>query len=302
MQPDDVSARLDGIMSFPVTPFTAEGAIDVDRYRHHIDYQRQTDAAALFVACGTGEIFSLTPSEVGTLVAECRSVVDRDTPVVAGAGAGVALAKQMAQEAERAGADGLLALPPYLVKGGQEGLFRYYQEIAAATDLAVIIYQRDNVRIQPSTLERLADIPNIIAFKDGLGDVDLITRLRVTIGDRLRFMNGLPTAELSVQAYRAAGVASYSSAVLNFVPEIASAFYQAVENDDQKVVDRLLLEFFKPFIELRDEVPGYAVSLVKAAVGLRHGPVGDPRPPLVPPTAEHLARLRTIIDDGLNCL
>lgn len=302
MQPDQLQDRLDGMMSFPITPFDGDGGVDVPRFREHIEYQASTVAAALFVACGTGELFSLAPAEVRTVTAEAAAAVGGSKPIVVGVGYGAAVGAQMAADAQEDGADGLLVFPPYLVKGGQEGLYRYYEHIAAASDLGVIIYQRGDVRLTPDTLQRLAELPNVIAFKDGVGDVDLVTRLRLACGGQLRFMNGLPTAELAVQAYRAAGVASYSSAVLNFVPEIASAFYAAVEDDDQTTVDRILGEFFVPFIELRDQVPGYAVALVKAAVGLRHGSVGGPRPPLVAPTDGHLDELSKIIDRGLGCI
>ena len=302
MQPEELQTRLSGMMSFPVTPFDSDGEVDVPRLASHVEYQLGTTAAALFVACGTGEMFSLAPDEFRVVVEESAKLVDGRKPVVAGVGYGVAIAVLMAREAERAGADGLLVLPPYLVKGGQEGLYRYYEQIASSTRLGLIIYQRDQVRLEPETLERLAEIPNVVAFKDGLGDVDLITRLRVTCGDQLQFMNGLPTAELSVHAYRAAGVSSYSSAVLNFVPEIATAFYDGVERGDTESTDELLREFFTPFINLRDQVPGYAVALVKAGVGMLHGPVGDPRPPLVGPPTEHLQDLQAIIDRGRACL
>lgn len=302
MQPDQLQDRLAGMMSFPVTPFDGDGKVDLARFRDHVEYQAQTAAAALFVACGTGELFSLAPPEVRAVTAEAARTLDGGKPVVVGIGYGSAVGAQMARDAQDDGADGLLVFPPYLVKGGQEGLYRYYEHIAASSDLGVIIYQRDNVRFTPETLSRLATIPNVIAFKDGVGDVDLVTRLRLACEDQLRFMNGLPTAELAVQAYRAAGVASYSSAVLNFVPEVASAFYAAVEDGDQETVDRILREFFVPFIELRDQVPGYPVALVKAAVGLRHGSVGQPRPPLIAPTKEHLEELAEIIDRGLGCI
>jgi 5-dehydro-4-deoxyglucarate dehydratase len=302
MQPEQLKDRLAGIMSFPITPFGSDGGLDVPRFRQHVDYQAETAAAALFVGCGTGELFSLTPAELRTVAQEAAGVSAGRKPVVVGVGYGAAIGAQMASSAREDGADGLLVFPPYMVEGGQEGLRRYYERIAASTDLGIIIYQRDNVRFTSRTLEQLAEIPNVIAFKDGLGDVDLVTRLRLSCGEQLRFMNGLPTAEIAVQAYRAAGVASYSSAVLNFVPEVASAFYTAVEDEDQATVDRILREFFKPLIELRNQVPGYAVALVKAAVGIRQGYAGEPRPPLIAPTPDHLEELSDIIDRGLKCV
>ena len=103
---------------------------------------------------------------------------------------------------------------------------------------------------------------------------------------------------MSVQAYRAIGVDSYSSAVLCFAPDIATAFYRAVTAGDQARVDRLLAAFYLPFVALRDAVPGYAVSLVKAGARLSGLAVGPVRPPLVDATPEHEARLAEILVSG----
>lgn len=116
------------------------------------------------------------------------------------------------------------------------------------------------------------------------------------------FLNGLPTAELSVQAYRAIGVESYSSAALCFVPAIATAFHRAIQAGDAETARTLLAEFYLPFAELRDTVPGYAVSLVKAGARLGGLAMGSVRPPLVDPPDEHVAQLAHIIDRGRAAL
>ena len=154
-------------------------------------------------------------------------------PVVAGAGYGTALAVRYARLAEEAGADGLLAMPPYLVVAGQEGLLRHYRELAAATAPAdVIVYQRDNAVFTPETVVELARTDGIIGFKDGLGDLDLMQRIvsavRTEVPGDFLYFNGLPTAELTGLAYRGIGVTLYSSAVFCFAPEIALAFHRAL--------------------------------------------------------------------------
>jgi 5-dehydro-4-deoxyglucarate dehydratase len=94
-------------------------------------------------------------------------------------------------------------------------------------------------------------------------------------------------------------VLSYSSAVFNFVPEIAWAFYHAATSGDTATRDRLLDGFYRPFAELRDRAKGYAVALVKAGVGITGRPVGHARAPLIDPAAEHVAELKAIIERGL---
>lgn len=299
MELDELKGQLSGLMSFPVTPFDAAGEVDLDRFRQHVRYQLDAGVNALFVACGTGEMFSLGSDEHRDVVRAAVEETNGEKPIVAGVGYGATVASSMAVAAQEAGADAVLVLPPYLVKSEQAGLFAHYEQIATAVSIGIIPYQRDNAIIAPDTARRLADLPNVVAIKDGAGSTDNVVRIRIATDGQLPLMNGMPTAELSSYAYKACGVQSYSSAVLNFVPEIALAFYRAFQVDDTRTTDALLTGFFAPLVELRDEVAGYAVALVKAGVTLRQESVGDVRPPLVPPTESHRERLEQLIKDGL---
>ncbi|MFL5803523.1 MAG: 5-dehydro-4-deoxyglucarate dehydratase [Roseiflexaceae bacterium] len=297
--PQELAAQLQGLLSFPVTPFNAENEIDLPRFREHIQYMAGQRPDGLFVCGGTGEFYSLGLDEYGALVRAAVEEAGGRLPIVAGVGYGTRLAIDFARAAEAAGADGLMVMPPYLLLAEQEGLYQHYQAIAAATRLGIILYQRDNAIFTPATVARLAEIPNVVGFKDGYGDMERLLRIRLAVGDRLVFLNGMPTAELSVPAFLGLGVRSYSSAVFNFVPEIAWAFYRAVVEGDIATRDRLLEGFYRPFAELRDRVRGYAVALVKAGVGISGQPVGPVRAPLLNPAPEHLAELRAIVDRGL---
>lgn len=299
MELDELKAKLTGLMSFPVTPFGPSGEVDLPRFRRHVRHQLETDVNALFVACGTGELFSLGIDEHEAIMRAAVDEVAGEKPVVAGVGYGTAIASAMAVAAERAGADAVLVLPPYLVHAEQQGLLAHYRQIAASVSIGIIPYQRDNAMFAPATARELADIPNVIALKDGSGSTDSLVRIRLATEGRLLLMNGTPTAEVACHAYRACGVQSYSSAVLNFVPEIALRFYRAFEADDTTTTDTLLQGFFMPLVALRDQVSGYAVALIKAGVNARLDSVGHVRPPLVPPTDAHLERLDRIIADGL---
>lgn len=223
-------------------------------------------------------------------------------PVIAGAGYGVKIAIQFVQAAEEAGADGVLVLPPYLLQSEQEGLFAHYLAVAQATRLGVIVYQRDNAIFSPSTARRLTEIPNLIGFKDGHGDMERLTRIRLAVGDRFAFMNGMPTAELSALAFFGLGISSYSSAVFNFVPEISHAFFRALNASDMKGVGHLVETFYRPLAELREKKKGYAIALIKAGVNILKKPVGKVRPPLVYPSPAEEAELKTIIEKGLAAL
>ncbi|MDQ0712520.1 5-dehydro-4-deoxyglucarate dehydratase [Streptomyces luteogriseus] len=304
-----LAARLtvpSGPLFFPVTAYGPDGSVDLDTYRTHVRRGVEAGAAAVFACCGTGEFHALTPEEFEACVRAAVEAADGRVPVVAGAGYGTALAVRYARLAEAAGADGLLAMPPYLVVAGQEGLLRHYREVAAATALPVIVYQRDNAVFTPETVVALARTDGIIGLKDGLGDLDLMQRVISAVrteapGDFLYF-NGLPTAEQTQLAYRALGVTLYSSAVFCFAPEIALAFHQALRTGDDTTVEKLLDGFYRPFVELRAQGRGYAVALVKAGVRLRGLDVGEVRPPLHEPAGDHVKQLAEVIERGYALL
>jgi 5-dehydro-4-deoxyglucarate dehydratase len=226
-------------------------------------------------------------------------------PVLAAAGGPTPLARDHATRVARAGADGILLLPPYLVTAPQGGLVRYVEEVTAATDLPVIFYQRGIARLAETTAAEIAALPKVVGLKDGLGDIERMHRIVRAVralpdGQDFQFFNGLPTAEMTAPAYQGIGVGLYSSAVFAFAPEIALAFHRALAEDDKALVSTLLDEFYAPLVQLRDEVPGYAVALVKAGVTLRGLDVGGVRAPLLDPTPEHIARLAKLIDHGLE--
>jgi 5-dehydro-4-deoxyglucarate dehydratase len=307
--PTDLTDRLDGILSFPVTAFDRRRELVLDVFRQHIATQVDAGPAAVFPCCGTGEFFSLDLEEYTACVGAAVEVASGRVPVIAGTGYGTALARRFATAAAAAGADGLLAMPPYLVSGPAAGLLAHYRDLAAATGLAVVVYQRDNAVLAPETVADLTRVGNVVGVKDGLGDLDLLERLigaartanREGAGSHpLVFLNGMPTAEMTSRAYRGLGVTTYSSAVFCFAPEIALGFNRALRGGDEATVQAYLDGFYRPLVELRQRVPGYAVSLVKAGVRLRGLDVGPVRPPLVDPTASDLTELEKILERGLG--
>ncbi|MER5677818.1 MULTISPECIES: 5-dehydro-4-deoxyglucarate dehydratase [Streptomyces] len=292
-----------GPLFFPVTAYGPDGAVDLDAFRAHVRTGVDAGAAAVFACCGTGEFHALDPEEFRLVVGAAVEEAGGRVPVVAGAGYGTALAVRYAELAEEAGADGLLAMPPYLVVAGQEGLLAHYTALAAATSLETIVYQRDNAVFTPETVVALARTPGIVGLKDGLGDLDLMQRIVSAVrsalpGEDFLYFNGLPTAELTGLAYRGIGVTLYSSAVFAFAPDIALAFYRALESGDDALANALLDHFYRPLVELRAKGHGYAVSLVKAAVRLEGLEVGPVRTPLTEPPAEHVEELASIIASG----
>jgi 5-dehydro-4-deoxyglucarate dehydratase len=297
MTPRDMAKHIGGgLLSFPVTPFKPDYCFDEATYRANIDWLCGYDVAGLFAAGGTGEFFSLTPNEVERVVKVAAAESRGRTPVLAGTGYGTAIAREIAIAAERAGADGLLLLPPYLIHCEQDGLAAHVEAICASTRLGVIVYNRDNALLNEDTLARLCDhCPNLVGYKDGVGDIELMTRIHAKLGDRLTYIGGLPTAEAFALPYLDMGVTTYSSAVFNFVPEFAIAFYAAVRRHDHATIEAGLRSFILPLIAIRNRKRGYAVSIIKAGmkvIGRDSGPV---RPPLTDLTEAEFADLATLV-------
>lgn len=280
--PTELAERLgSGLLSFPVTHFTRDLAFDESAYRENIIRLGKYEIAGLFAAGGTGEFFSLTPEEVGTVVRAAAGSAPEGTPILAPAGHGTAQAVEMARDAEAAGADGLLLFPPYLTEASADGLIAHVRAVCESTSLGVVLYSRANAVYTSDTVAALANAcPNLIGFKDGVGDLEEITRIHSRLGDRLVYIGGLPTAETFALPYLELGVTTYSSAIFNFLPEFALTFYSAVRAGDRTKVRRLLDDVVLPYTAIRDRKAGYAVSIVKAGMDLVGCPAGPVRPPL----------------------
>lgn len=295
--PREVAQQLaGGLLSFPVTHFRDDLSFDEPAYRENIAWLSGFGAAGLFAAGGTGEFFSLTVDEVSSVVAAAVAETPDDVPIIAPAGHGTATAIELARAAERAGADGLLVFPPYLTEASQDGLFAHVKAICAATSLGVFVYSRANAIYTAETVARLAETcPNLVGFKDGVGDIERMTRIHTRLGDRLTYVGGLPTAETFALPYLEMGVTTYSSAMYNFVPDFAQHFYTAVRAHDRATVDRYLAEFVLPYCDLRNRKTGYAVSIVKAGMKVIGRPAGPVRTPLTDLNDDELKQLDDLV-------
>lgn len=289
-----------GVLSFPLTSFAADGSLDLPAYREYVAGRIAAGPGAVFPACGTGEFHALDEEEYGQVVRATVEEAGGRVPVVAGLGYGWAQATRFARIAEEAGADAALLLPHYLVKAPQDGLVAQVREVAGRTRLPLITYQRDHVTFTADGVRRLAEIPTVIGLKDGHSDLDRLQRLKLAAPDDFLFFNGAATAEMQARQYKSLGVAAYSSAVHAFSPEISGAFFAALGEGDDATVEKLLTGFYIPLVELRDRVPGYAVSLVKAAARLRGLPVGPVRAPLTDPSPADLGDLTALLERGLD--
>jgi 5-dehydro-4-deoxyglucarate dehydratase len=296
MAPQELKSIMShGLLSFPLTDFHANGDFNQKGYVERLEWLAPYGASALFAAGGTGEFFSLTAEEYPEIVQTAVDTCKGKVPIIAGAGGPTRFAIQCAQEAERAGAQGILLLPHYLTEAGQEGLIAHVEAVCKSVKFGVIVYNRNVCKLTPESLAILAErCPNLIGFKDGVGDIEAMSSIYMKMGDRFSYLGGLPTAEVYAAAYKALGTPVYSSAVFNFIPKTAMEFYHAVANDDMATQHRLLKQFFMPYLAIRNRTQGYAVSIVKAGaklVGHDAGPVRAPLTDLKPAEMEELNAL-----------
>jgi 5-dehydro-4-deoxyglucarate dehydratase len=295
MKPEELRAKYGGVIAFPVTPFRDDLSLDLEGLRHNLTQLINHSVSAVVAAGGTGEMYSLTPSEHAQVIETTVEIVGGRTPVIAGVGFNRALAVEMAKCSDAAGADAILALPPYYPQADEEALIEYYRAIGGATDLGLLIYSRDWVNFSPAQVERLAaKIPTLVAWKDGQADLRRLQMVIDRVGDRLHWIGG--AGDDMVPGYYSIGIRTYTSSIATVAPKLSLALHDAAANGRAEELSQLMSDCVTPLYALRARRKGYEVSAMKAMMdmmGLRGGPV---RPPLPDVRAEEREELRAMLD------
>ncbi|MDR3702035.1 MAG: 5-dehydro-4-deoxyglucarate dehydratase [Candidatus Sulfopaludibacter sp.] len=287
--------RIRGVLGFPVTPFRQDLSLDLDALARNVDEMAGYPFCALVAAGGTGEVYSLTPREVEDVVRVTVEAAAGRMPVVAGTGFNGPLGADIARRAEKAGAEIILALPPYYSNAPFEGLIAYYQEIGAASGLPLMVYSRDWAVFTPGMVARMADrVPTLTFWKDGQGDSRKYQRIMHTVGDRLAWLGGL--GDDCVPAYFAVGVQAYTSSISNIAPRLSLELAEAGMARDFARLDGLMAKYVHPLYALRERAKGYEVAVMKAAMEISGRPAGPVRPPLCNCTAKDIADLRQLLE------
>lgn len=293
MTPNELRAALHGVVAFPVTPFKADLSLDADGLRENLRVMLRHPICALVAPGGTGEVYSLSPAEHLQVVEIAVDEAAGRVPVIAGAAFNPVLGAQLAAQAARAGASGILAFPSYYPQAEPDGVLAYYRAIADASPLGLLIYSRDGFHPEPRLVERLASIETLIAWKDGQGDIRRLQAIMHRLGDRLHWIGG--AGDDMVPAYYALGIRTYTSSVANLSPRVSVELHEAASRGDRAVLDRIMQQCVLPLYAMRARRKGYEVSVMKALmdlVGLKGGPV---RPPLVMPTPQEIEELRAMV-------
>ena len=205
------------------------------------------------------------------------------------------MAIELAQQSAQAGADGVLALPPYYPNADEQGLAEYYAAIGAATALGLFVYSRDWVKPSPEWVEQLAlRIPTLIAWKDGQGDAVVYRKIMNRVGDRLYWIGG--AGDAWVPAYYKIGIRTYTSSIATVAPKLSLRLDELASAGDSPGLTELMNEYVNPLYAIRARRKGYEVSVMKEMmnlIGLAAGPVRPPLPDLRP---EEVAEIKALLE------
>lgn len=279
MDPLELRDRLRGAIAFPITPFQGDLSLDGDGFAQNIERLVGSGVVAIVVAGGTGEFHSLTPDEIVRLCAIAVEASAGRTPVIVGVGVNASLATALARRCEAAGADGLLLMPPAYGRAEDDGFFAYYSAIAQSVGIGVFPYARDHAVLSPALVARLARLPNVIAFKDGHGDIRLWKRIREHVGDGIRWLAGV--GDDMAPQYFTAGAEGYTSSIANLYPDVAVRLFE-LASSDVLLAEELVQQHIQPLYSMRPRRLGYEVTTIKAAMTLQGRPAGPVRPPVSP--------------------
>ena len=294
MTPAQLRARLGGVFAFPCTPFKTNLALDLAGFRKNLRRLVEHDLCAIVVGAGTGELHSLSPAEHLAVVKAAVAEIGGRLPVLAGVGFSPQIAIDMTRASTAAGADGILIFPPYYPGDpNDDGMLAYYRNVAAATKRGVIIYSRDYANFSPAQVARLATIPNLIAFKDGQGDLRRFQQIIAHVGDRLHWIGG--AGDDLVPGYYALGIRTYTSSIANIAPRLSLALHAVASAGDRATLDRLMREFVTPLYAFRARRKGYEVSVMKSLMDLQGQAGGRVRPPLNDVRPDEIAELKKML-------
>ena len=298
-----------GLLFFPMTPFNSDQSINLKALEQHLILGLESNPGGIFLGCGAGEFHALSENEIYEITDLANSIDRGDIPLYIGVGGPIQSAKNIASYAEAHGVDGLLVFPPYMVTSSEKGLIRYFQELTADMQIPIIAYNRPGSILTMKVIEKLLEIENLVGIKDGMGNMSAVAEIVyfITAWEKLNqrtskisFMNGNPTAEITALSFREIGITTYSSAVLSFAPEISKLFYDSLVDQRDDVTNVLLNDFYLPLAQIRDEIEGGAVSLMKAGARIRGFNYGGVRAPLMDFSGDQTLRLTSLIKRGME--
>lgn len=288
--------KLHGIIPPVVTPMTAEQELDLPALRAHIDYMLAKGVHGIFVLGTTGEFYALDESEKQTVLAEAMTHVAGRSPVFAGTGAETTREViRLTKMAQKEGAAGVSVITPYFIKPNQNELFDHFRRVAESTALPVVLYNNPatcgGLSIEPETVAKLAEVPNIVGIKDSSGDLqNTIEIIRQTPRDKFSVLNGRDTLILAALQ---AGAQGAIPASCNIAPELCVGIYDSFAKGDieSAKVFQSRLHGVRMAMSL-----GTGNSAVKEAMALLGRSAGPMRSPVLPFGAAQTDKLKAILE------
>lgn len=281
------------VLTAMITPFSKDMSVDYNVVRKLARHLAQSGSDGLVVCGTTGESPTLTREEKMELFRVVVEEVGGQTVVIAGTGSySTASSIELTQAAEKVGVDGVMLVCPYYNKPSQEGLYQHFKAVASSTNLPVMLYNipgRTGINMLPSTVARLAVIPNIIAIKEAAGSIDQVSELLRLLPDRFAVYSGDDSFTLPMLALGAKGVVSVASHVVG--PRIREMI-NAYTSGNTTLAAQIHMELFPVFKGLfitSNPVP------VKTAMNFLGWQTGAPRLPLVEATAAEKDTLKAML-------
>lgn len=288
-----VHPRFGDLITAMVTPFDPEGKLDLGEAQKLAAWLAGHGSDGLVLAGSTGEAATLNDEEKISLWRAVAEAVGGKASVIAGSGTySTEHSIHLTKEAEKAGVDAALVVTPYYNRPPQSGLLAHFQAVAEATSLPIILYDipiRTGRKIEHDTLLQLAEVSNIVGVKDAVGDVQGAARLVAEAPSDFQVYSGNDADTLPWLAVGAVGVIAVASHVAG--PQFAQMI-SAFKAGDSSTARKIHLELMPVFDAMgitTNPIP------VKAAMELLGHPVGKPRLPLPPATAEQIDQLRGVL-------
>ncbi|HEV3438833.1 MAG TPA: 4-hydroxy-tetrahydrodipicolinate synthase [Gemmata sp.] len=287
---------LKGIIPPVITPFTAEQELDLPRLKSHIDSMLAKGVHGIFVLGTTGEFYALDEREKQTVVATAIAHVNGRSPVFVGTGAETTREViRLTNMAERERASGVSVITPYFIKPTQAELSDHFRRIAESTKLPVVLYNNPatcgGLSIEPETVARLAEMPNIIGIKDSSGDLqNTIEIIRQTPRNKFSVLNGRDTLILAALSFGAQGAIPASC---NIAPDLCVGIYDSFARGDLIAAK----EFQSQLHPIRMAMSlGTGNGAIKEALTLLGRPCGPNRSPIAPLSEDKKAKLKSILE------
>jgi 5-dehydro-4-deoxyglucarate dehydratase len=295
MEAMEFRSKLRGVIAFPVTPFNADYSLDAPGLRSNLQKLLVHPISAVVAAGGTGEMYSLTPSEHSEVVKITVEEVHRRVPVIAGVGFNSEMAMAQAKQFQSAGADAILALPPYYPNADSSGLLDYYAAIGKSTPLPLLLYSRDWVNPDPTWVERLAArVPTLTCWKDGQGDIRRYQQIMNRVGDRLYWIGGI--GDDCVPGYYSIGIRTFTSSIATVAPKLSLQLHEFASAGNSEKLMQCMQDYVIPLYAFRARRKGYEVSVMKEMMNFTGQAAGPVRPPLPNLPPEEIAELRTMLE------